>query len=127
MATARHHARLDAPADEVWALVRDPAGIADWLPGVDGVEMDGDARVVSTMGIEIREDCVVEDDLRRFRYTIVDGPMEFDFHRATIDVLEDGDGSIVMYAVEVEPADTQPIMDAVTGGGVGALKERFGG
>jgi carbon monoxide dehydrogenase subunit G len=126
MATARHHARLNAPADKVWELVRDPAGIADWLPGVDSVEMDGDTRVISTMGLEIREACDVDDDLKRFQYTITDGPIPFEFHRAVIDVLDDGDGCVVVYSIEVEPGDTQPIMDGVAGGGINSLEERFG-
>jgi carbon monoxide dehydrogenase subunit G len=126
MASARHHARLNASADKVWEVVKDPTGIADWLPGVDTCTMDGDERVVGTMGIEIRERCVVDDDLKRFTYTITDGPMTFDFHRAVIDVLDEGDTSTVVYAIELEPPDMVAIMDTVAAGGVNALKERFG-
>jgi carbon monoxide dehydrogenase subunit G len=126
MASARHHARLNAPADKVWELVKDPTGITDWLPGVDSCTIEGDTRVVGTMGLEIREACTVDDDLKRFSYTITDGPMSFDFHRAVIDVLDEGDSCTVVYAIDVEPGDTQPIMDSVAGGGINALKERFG-
>jgi carbon monoxide dehydrogenase subunit G len=126
MATARHHARLAASADDVWALVRDPASITEWLPGAEKVELDGEDRIVTAMGAEIRERCTVDDPLRRFTYTITDGPMAFDFHRATIDVLEDGDGSIVVYAIELEPSDLVAIMDAITASGVAGLQARFG-
>lgn len=125
MANARHHARLAAPAEEVWALVREPAGIADWLPGVDGVVMDGEDRIVTAMGAEIREACEVDDTLRRFQYTITDGPLTFEVHRATIDVLEDGDGCVVVYSIEIQPGDMVAIMDAIAGGAIAALRDRF--
>lgn len=126
MASVRHHARVNAPAADVWEVVRDPAGITEWLPGVDSVEMDGDERIVSSMGMEIREACTVDDDLRHFQYTITGGPATFDSHLATVDVLEDGDSSIVVYAIHIEPADALPIMDGLAQAGVGALAERFG-
>lgn len=126
MATARHHVRLSASANDVWALVRDPAAIGEWLPGVENVEMDGDDRIVTAMGAEIREACTIDDPLRRFTYTITDGPMTFDHHRATIDVLEDDDGCVVVYAIELEPGDLVAIMDAITASGVSGLQTRFG-
>jgi hypothetical protein len=126
MANARHHARLAAPAEEVWALIRDPGGIAGWLPGVEAVRMDGDDRIVTAMGADIREACDVDDALRRFQYTITDGPLTFDLHRSTIDVLEDGDGCVVVYGIEIQPGDMVAIMDAISASGVAALKERFG-
>lgn len=126
MPTARHHTRLTATAQEVWALLRDPAGIADWLPGVEAVRMDGDARIVTAMGAEIREACDVDDELRRFQYSITDGPLTFEVHRATIDVLEDGDGCVVVYAIEIQPGDMIAIMDAIASSAVNTLRERFG-
>ena len=35
MATIRHHARIDASPDDVWAIVSDAGGIADWAPGME--------------------------------------------------------------------------------------------
>jgi hypothetical protein len=78
------------------------------------------------MGMDIREACDVDDDLHRFQYSITDGVPGFDLHRATIDVLEDGDGCIVVYGIEIQPGDMVAIMDAISASGVAALKERFG-
>ena len=127
MATIRHHARLKAPAADVWALVRDPAGITEWLPGIDKCVMDGTARIVTTMGLDIREEIVTnDDDLRRFQYAISDSPMSLAHHLSTIDVLADGDGCMVVYSIDVSPDDSAPIMDGVAKAGVDALVARFG-
>ena len=127
MATIRHHARLSAPAGDVWAIVREPTGITDWLAGVDSCVMDGTARVVGTMGLEIREDILtVDDDLRRFQYSIVDSPLNLANHLSTVDILEDGDGCVVVYSTDVSPDEAGMILDAVAKGGVDALVERFG-
>ena len=127
MASARHHARLSAPADEVWALVREPAGIKDWLPGIDDVTMEGDdVRVVSAMGAEIKERCSVHDDLRRFEYTITESPLGLSSHLATVDVLDDGDASVVVYACMVDPGDGLAIFDGIAKGACDALVARFG-
>ncbi len=127
MATIRHHARLSAPASDVWAIVREPTGITDWLAGVDSCVMDGNARVVGTMGLEIREEIVtVDDDLRRFQYAIVDSPLSLASHLSTVDILDDGDGCVVVYSTDVAPDEAGMILDAVAKGGVDALVERFG-
>jgi hypothetical protein len=128
VATTRLHAHLRASADEVWALIRDPASITDWLPGVDGVEMDGDTRIVSTSGMKVSEDCFVDDELRRFRYKLTEEPPGVEFQLATIDVLElDGDGGcIVLYSIDVEPEDALGNLDGVLTNGIAGLRQRFG-
>ena len=89
--------------------------------------LDGTARVVGTMGLEIREDIVtVDDDLRRFQYSIVDSPLNLANHLSTVDILEDGDGCVVVYSTDVSPDEAGMILDAVAKGGVDALVERFG-
>lgn len=126
MATARHHARLSASADEVWALVRDPGGIGQWLPGVDNVVVEGDERVVTAMGADIREACTVDDEAKRFIYRIVEAPIPFESHRATIDVMEDGEGCIAVYAIDLEPGDMIQLMEGIAASGIAGLQARFG-
>lgn len=126
MASIRHHARIARPADEVWALVSDPAGIADWLPGVDSCTFDGEVRTVGTMGIEIKERIVVSDPvLRRFQYSIVDGPMVPELHVATIDVIEEGDGCLVVYSCDLRPDDLLSLFDGIYKSGLDAVAAHF--
>ena len=121
MATMRQHVWIDRPAGDVWALVRDPAAVTTWFPGMTDVEVDTDARPVPRRTITLRsglplvEDIVsVRDDLRRFQYRLV-GPLPVESHLATIDVLEDGDGRtgrcIVVYATDVVPHALAFILD----------------
>jgi carbon monoxide dehydrogenase subunit G len=123
MASIRHHAHVNSAPDTVWALVADPTGIADWLPGVDSCTLDGDVRTVGTMGIEVQERVLVSDpELRRFQYGIVGGAMVPELHVATIDVLEDGDGSLVIYSCDVRPDELADMFSSIYASGLEAIK-----
>ena len=74
-------------------------------------------------GAELVEELVtVDDGLRRFQYRITEGPMPLEFHLATVDVLPDGDSSLVIYSTEVIPDDAKPVVDAAIASGVEGLK-----
>jgi carbon monoxide dehydrogenase subunit G len=125
MATIRHHARIDASPDVVWAIVSDPAGIDEWFPGIESVEWDGTTRTIDMGGLKIAEEVVTSDDqLRRFQYRITGGPVELDYHLATIDVFEDGDGAFLVYSCDLEPGDGAEMMAAVLGTGIEGLKAK---
>ena len=50
--------------------------------------MVGNARVVQMGDISVTEEIVtVDDDLRRFQYSITEMPIPIEFHLSTIDVL----------------------------------------
>lgn len=121
IASTRHHIRIARSADDVWALVGDPARIHEWFPGIDACEVDGARRTITTStGIPMPEEILVQDPvLRRFQYRL-DVPIVA-FHRGTVDVIELGpDECLVMYATEADPRT----MALVIGGGArGALVE----
>ena len=103
--TIRHDVRLRCAPDEVWALVGDPARLAEWFPGIDSCTVDGDQRVVVTRsGLPIPEQLLTVDArLRRFQYRIV-GPIVKE-HLGTVDVHDLGDGSsLVVYSTDADPA-----------------------
>jgi len=104
MASVRAHARIDRPAGDVWAAVGDPTAIAAWFPGVDATTLDGDVRTVTTStGFQVRERVITNDaELHRFQYSLVDLP-GIESHLATIDLIEDGGGTIAVYGVDVYP------------------------
>jgi len=123
MATIRHHAHIDRSPDEVWRVVADAGAISNWFPGIDSSSADGTTRRCSMGGAELVEEIVtVDDTLRRFQYRITEGPMPLDFHLGTVDVLPDGDGSLVIYSTEVSPDEAKAIVDGVIAGGVEGLK-----
>ncbi|MGQ0618260.1 MAG: SRPBCC family protein [Acidimicrobiia bacterium] len=123
MATIRHHAHLDRSPAEVWKVVADAGAISRWFPGIDSSDADGTSRRCSMGGVELVEEIVtVDDELRRFQYRITEGPMPLEFHLGTVDVLPDGDGSLVIYSTEVSPDDAKAMIDPAIAGGVEGLR-----
>ena len=123
MSTIRHHVRIDASADTVWALITDPVAITTWAEGLDACTFDGTSRTITAMGAEIVEEIVTNDsDLRRFQYSITGGPMPVEYHLATIDVIEDGETSLLIYAAEIKPDSFKDFMDGLLGGLAQQLK-----
>jgi carbon monoxide dehydrogenase subunit G len=127
MATIRHHTRIDASPDDVWAIVADAGGIADWAPGIEPGTVEWDeataTRTIDMGGMKIVEAIVTSDDeLRRLQYKITEAPMPFGFHLATVDVFEDGDGTFLVYSLEIEPDEGKAMFDPVAAGIVDALK-----
>ena len=116
--SVRREVRIDAPPDEVWSWIGDPARLPEWFPGITGADVDTEAqtRTITTgSGIPMVERLVTVDRLqRRFQYRIEGGL--FREHLSTIDVLDLGDGaSLVVYGVDAEPA----VMSLVIGGAAG--------
>lgn len=123
MATIRHHVHVDANPDDVWKLISDSTTMPNWFPGVKAVSVDGNQRTVDLGSLELIEDIVTsDDDLRRFQYRIVGGPMVPEYHLGTIDVLPDGDGSLVVYGTEVLPDAAKQMIDPSIAAGVAAIK-----
>ena len=50
------------------------------------------------------------------------GPTPLELHLGTVDLLADGDGSLVIYSTEVSPDDAKPVFDAAIASGVEGLK-----
>ncbi len=116
MATVRREVRIACPADEVWALVGDPAAIAKWFPGIVDATVDGTTRVITTgSGLPIPEEIVTVDHLqRRFQYRVKLPVVRH--HLATIDVFDLDDGtSLVSYGTDAEPDTFALVIGGATG------------
>jgi carbon monoxide dehydrogenase subunit G len=122
MATGTATTSIDRPSDEVWAIVGDFGGIGNWMPGIDSCRVEGDDRILETMGMTIKEHLVKKDDAARaITYSIVDGaPVER--HEATITVVPDGTGSRVDWVVDALPDDMAGLMTTVYQQALDALK-----
>ena len=90
MGTARAEIDIDRPADEVWAVVGDFGGIADWMPGIESCVVDGDDRVLKTMGMEIIERLERRDEEQRELVYAIVGGVPVVNHKATITVVPQG-------------------------------------
>jgi hypothetical protein len=127
MATIRHHATIDRTPDEVWRTVSDAGAISSWFPSIEQSSAEGARRNCTLQGGgKLEEEIVTSDDaLRRFQYRIVSGDMPVDFHLGTIDVLPDGDGSLVISSTDVSPDPVAEQMDTVIAEGLDGLKSHL--
>ena len=124
MASATAELTMSASPDAVWAILRDYHGLASWMPGIDESVAEGDDRVLSMMGMTIRERLVKMDgDAKSVTYSIVDGaPVES--HEATITVHPADGGSRVTWDVTATPDEMAGLMQGVYQGALDALRAR---
>jgi hypothetical protein len=124
VASLRSHVRIARPADEVWRVVSDAGAISTWFPAIERSTATASTRTIElTGGLTLEEDIVTNDpELRRFQYRIRPGALPVERHLGTIDVIADGDESIVVYSTEIEPDSLAPVMAPAIEGGVQGLK-----
>jgi hypothetical protein len=98
--------RVDATPDEAWRVVGDLTGVDSWIPGIVSARVDGSTRVCTTAeGGEIVERITsYSDDARSYDYAHVVQPLPIENSHGTLSVKADGDGSLVVWEAEFEPA-----------------------
>jgi carbon monoxide dehydrogenase subunit G len=128
-AVGKGHAEIeiDKPADTVWAVAGTFGGLDGWMPGIESCEVQGDDRIIKTMGMVITEHLLSRDDATmEIVYGITDG-VPVGSHTATITVAPRGDGSFVTWDVEVEPDDMTDLLQGMYQQSLQALKDHVGG
>ena len=120
--SVRRHLRIDAPAERVWAVAGDPARLAEWFPGVERATVEGSTRSLTVAGgVSVTEEIVTLDPLqRRLQYRIV-GPL-FRHHLSTLDVIDLGTSSLVVYGADAEPAVLALVVAGAAAAGLVRLK-----
>ena len=144
MARAIASTVVDAPADEVWALVRAFDRHAEWHPGLPAAAIEGgrpaDAvgcvrTFAAPNGSEVRERLVaLDDDAKLCAYALEQGSMPVRNYRGIIRVspVTDGDRSFVEWSAEFDcdPAVEEQMVgvfgDGIFKSGLDALRARFG-
>ena len=127
-ASVRRHVRIARTADDVWALIGDPARLAEWFPGIESATVEGTTRTIVTgSGMPMPEEIVTNDPLqRRFQYRIT-APM-FQEHLSTLDVLDLEDGtSLVVYAADARPATMALVIAGAAGNALEHLRTTMEG
>src|SRR6185503_3691603 len=107
MASGKAEISIDRSPDDVWKLLREFGGLAEWMPGVETCTVEGDVRTLGMMGMEVKERLEkLDDDNRVIAYSLFDAPIpNLESHLCTISVTPEGGGSHVTWAVEVSPDD----------------------
>ena len=115
---------IDASADDVWAVIGDFGGIGEWMPGIESCRVEGDDRILDTMGMEITERQVSKDDTARvLTYSITTGaPVES--HQAVITVTPTGTTSHLTWEVDATPDEMAEVMASIYQQSLEALKTR---
>jgi carbon monoxide dehydrogenase subunit G len=127
MGSAISEIDIDKPADDVWAVVKDYGGLADWSPGIDECTLEGDERTLKMFGLEIVERRLSSDDAKRqLVYSVISGA-GLTHHQATITVTLKDAGSHVTWAVDVEPDEMVGMLKGGYDGALKALKAHVGG
>ena len=137
---------IDAPADEVWARIRDFNGLADWHGGMvatseiedgkAGDQVGGVRSFTLTNGEHLREKLLAHSDVERsYTYDFQKYPFDVDDYVATIRVapVTDGNRSFVEWWTTFD-CDRDRIAhwegffaSEVFQGGLDALKAHFAG
>jgi carbon monoxide dehydrogenase subunit G len=118
---------IEAPAGQVWKVIGDFGGIAEWMPGIETCRVEGENRIIEMMGMTITERLVAKDDAdRTLTYAIADGaPVES--HEAVITVTPSGETSHVTWAVDAKPDDMADLMTGLYQQSLDALKAHVEG
>ncbi len=124
MPSVRVHIRIAAPADLVWKVISDAGNVAAWFPPVARSSANGSTRTLQLHNGPVLEEEILTNDqvLRRFQHAIRSG-LPMDSHLATIDVLEDRDGALVVYGADVEPPAAASMMAGLLADGLEGLKK----
>jgi hypothetical protein len=128
MGTVRRHVRIARSADDVWAVVGDPASMADWFPGVESCTVEGNHRTLTTAaGLPVPEELILIDPLqRRLQYRVLAPIVQF--HLGTLDVIDLDDGTcLVVSSTNTEPATLSLVFGGATGNALGVLKRQLEG
>jgi carbon monoxide dehydrogenase subunit G len=126
MATIRKEFEVAAPADAVWAALRDFGGVQRLAAGfVTGCALEEEGavrRVTFFNGIEVRERLVGCDDaVRRLAYTAFGGRTSH--HNASAQVLEQGaDRCRFVWITDLLPDAMAPAIDQMMERGAQAMR-----
>lgn len=134
---------IDASPEDVWALVRDFGGLADWHPALDTCEIEpgppspqvGAVRRLTNPAGTFRERLVnVNDTTLTQSYEFLESPFPVRRYLSTIQVhpvTDSGQAFVEWYAefdadAEAEKQLVPVFADAVFGAGLKAIAERLG-
>jgi hypothetical protein len=127
MATIIREALVEAPADAVWAALRDFGAVHERVaPGfVVDAQLDGDVRTVTfANGAVAREVLVgVDDGARRLAYAVVESALGLTHHNASASVVAEDDGrSRFVWVTDVLPDDAAPVVAGMMDQGIAVMR-----
>lgn len=103
---------FNCSAEALWAIVGDPARY-DWVPGVASLEMANDVRTMQMAGAgQVAERILERDPERRYlAYGVIESTPPLAHHQASMTVEPHGEGCMLTWKTEVEPAAVEPFIE----------------
>jgi carbon monoxide dehydrogenase subunit G len=126
VASGQAEVSIDRSPDDVWKLLRDFGGIAEWMPGVETCQVDGDVRTLGMMGMQVKEQLRgLDEEARAISYSLIESPIgNLESHFVTIAVAPEGTGSHVTWTVEVTPDELLGLFLPIYEGSVLEIKKK---
>jgi hypothetical protein len=125
MATLRRQIALNANAGAAWSAIRDFAAVHTRVaPGfLTKLEVDKDDRIVTFFnGLVARERLITLDDEEcRLVYAVVEGRPSH--YNAAVQVFPEGDGSRVVWTIDLLPSDLAPTVGDMMDHAAGFMKK----
>ena len=137
MSSVKVSERVESSAGSVWDLLRDFGGVTRYSAGIESCTVEGSGvGAVRTIrlpgGMELQERLEAFDDCgRRLQYAIVAGPLPMSNYLATIEVREDGDGTLIDWSSTFDPkgaseAQVQKMVEGIYRGGIAGIRKTLG-
>ena len=128
MASIHKEIAITAPAEHVWAAVRDVGAVHERLtPGIlVDTRLAGDERVlIFARGIVVRELIVsIDDEARRLAYAVVEGSKRTTYHHAAMQVFADGEhSSRLVWITDFLPHEQAPSITMIVERGAEVMKQ----
>lgn len=112
MASIREEIQIDVAPEQVWAAVRDAGAVHTRLvPGYAlDARIEGDERILTVPGGEVRELIVaIDDTAQRLAYAVIAGRMPLRHHHASFQVFpRDGGHSLLVWITDILPDALAP-------------------
>ena len=127
----RRMVELSASAEEVWAVIGDFGGIAEWHPLIaecEVVDIEGEThRHLKTVDEDLILERLIESGPLHYSYEIVDSPLPVDGYRAYFSCVPEEKGCHVFWSAHFEATDpsADEIVAAVYEAGLRSIRDRF--
>jgi uncharacterized protein YndB with AHSA1/START domain len=126
MASIRKELVIDAPAEHVWAAIRDVGAVHTRLAQhfVVDTQLEGDSRIVTfANGEVVRERIVdIDDPARRLAYAVVD--WQTTHHNSSFQVIPESDRRCrLIWITDLLPDTLAPMVDGLMEQGSSAIKQ----
>jgi carbon monoxide dehydrogenase subunit G len=128
MASLNLEKPLATDADAAWAVLSRTDRAHEAFPGVlTACEQDGDSRTVTfANGAVVKERIIDVDPVRRrIAYAVVEG--RFTHHSASMQIVEDGDGSRFVWTSDFLPAEAAAMVGPLMEQGADAFRRTVEG